>query len=73
MATLESMCVDRRASRENIIRRSKFTKISPERERGIADAMANTGKIKKFTVVEAINRLAKKEFKHARGLILLAS
>lgn len=71
LATLASMCVDRRASRENIIRRSKFTKISPERERGIADAMANTGKIKKFTVVEAINRLAKKEFKHERGLILL--
>lgn len=71
LATLASMCVDRRASRENIIRRSKFTNLSPERERGIADAMANTGKRKKFTVVEAINRLAKKEFKHSRGLILL--
>lgn len=57
--------------KHNKKKRSKFTKISPERERGIADAMANTGKIKKFTVVEAINRLAKKEFKHSRGLILL--
>jgi len=37
----------------------RFTRGSPERQRGLADATARTSRIKKFTLAEAINFLLK--------------